>query len=82
MTQLTGKDSPTKNIPKTTAEANQTDIDFGTFDKSEVKDTTIEVTDTGDSPLVIVDVSTHLRLHGSHIRQTTREIRRISSGGN
>ena len=58
MTQLTGKDSPTKNIPKTTAEANQTDIDFGTFDKSEVKDTTIEVTDTGDSPLVIVDVST------------------------
>ena len=56
--QITGKDNPNKNIPKTTAEVNQTDIDFGTFDKSETKETTIDVKNTGDSPLVIVDVST------------------------
>ena len=56
--QITGKDSPNKNIPKTTAEVNQTEIDFGTFDKSEIKQTTIEVKNTGDSPLVIVDIST------------------------
>ncbi len=56
--QITGKDTPNKNIPKTTAEVNQTEIDFGTFDKSEIKQTTIEVKNTGDSPLVIVDVST------------------------
>ena len=56
--QITGKDTPNKNIPKTIAKASQTDIDFGTFDKSEIKQTTIEVKNTGDSPLVIVDVST------------------------
>ena len=56
--QITVKDSPNKNIPKTTAEVNQTEIDFGTFDKSEIKQTTIEVKNTGDSPLVIVDIST------------------------
>ena len=56
--QITGKDTPNKNIPKTIAEASQTDIDFGTFDKSETKETTIEVKNTGNSPLVIVDVST------------------------
>lgn len=56
--QITGKDTPNKNIPKTIAEVNQTEIDFGTFDKSETKETTIEVKNTGDSPLVIVDVST------------------------
>ena len=31
---------------------------LGTFDKSETKETTIEVKNTGESPLVIVDVST------------------------
>ena len=56
--QITGKDSPNKNIPKTTAEATKTEIDFRTFDKSEVKETTIEIKNTGDNPLVIVDVST------------------------
>ena len=56
--QITGKDNPNKNIPKTTAEATQTEIDFGTFGKSEVKETTIEVRNIGDNPLVIVDVST------------------------
>ena len=56
--QITGKDSPNKNIPKTAAETTKTEIDFGTFDKSEVKETTIEIKNTGDNPLVIVDVST------------------------
>lgn len=56
--QITGKDNPNKNLPRTTAEAIRTEIDFGTFDKSETKETTIEVKNTGDSPLVIVDVST------------------------
>ena len=56
--QITGKDSPTKNMLKTTAEATLTEIDFGTFDKSEIKQTTIEIKNTGNNPLVIVDVST------------------------
>ena len=63
--QITGKDNPNKNIPKTTAEVNQTEIDFGTFDKSEIKETTIEVKNTGDSPLVIV-------LSLIHISEPTR----------
>lgn len=56
--QITGKDSPTKNMLKTTAEATQTEIDFGTFEKSEIKQTTFEIKNTGNNPLVIVDVST------------------------
>ncbi len=56
--QVTGKDSPNKNIPKTTAEVMEKEIDFGTFDKTETKETTIEVKNTGESSLVIVDVST------------------------
>ena len=56
--QITGKDNPNKNMPKTIAKATPLEIDFGTFDKSEIKETTIEVKNTGDSPLVIVDVST------------------------
>ena len=56
--QITGKESPAKNMLKTTAEAIQTEIDFGTFDKSEIKQTTFEIKNTGDNPLVIVDVST------------------------
>ena len=56
--QITGKESPTKNMLKTTAEATPTEIDFGTFDKSEIKEANIEIKNTGDNPLVIVDVST------------------------
>ena len=56
--QITGKDNPNKNMPKTIAEATPLKIDFGTFDKSEIKEATIEVKNTGDSPLVIVNVST------------------------
>ena len=56
--QITGKDNPNKNMPKTIAKATPLEIDFGTFDKSEIKEATIEVKNAGDSPLVIVDVST------------------------
>lgn len=56
--QITGKDNPNKNMSKTIAKATPLEIDFGTFDKSEIKEATIEVKNTGDSPLVIVDVST------------------------
>ena len=56
--QITGKDNPNKSIPKTTAKVTPSEINFGTFDKSEIKETTIEVKNTGDSPLVIVDSST------------------------
>ncbi|WFE86599.1 DUF1573 domain-containing protein [Parabacteroides chongii] len=56
--QITGKENPNKDIPKTRAEASQTDIDFGTFNKSEVKEITIEVKNTGNNPLVIVDINT------------------------
>lgn len=56
--QLIGKNNPNKNIPKTTAEASQMEIDLGTFGKSETKETTLEIKNTGESPLVIVDVST------------------------
>ena len=55
--QITGKDSPNKNIPKTTAETTKTEIDFGTFDKSEVKETTIEIKNTGDNPLCLLYTS-------------------------
>lgn len=56
--QITGKDNLNKNRLRTTVEATQTKIDFGTFDKSEIKNTTIKIKNTGDSPLIIVDVST------------------------
>ena len=56
--QITGKDNPNKNIPRTTAESIETEINFGTFEISEIKETIIEVKNTGDNPLVIVDVST------------------------
>lgn len=56
--QITGKDSPTKNLPRTTAEVAQPEINFGTFEKSEVKGAIFEVKNTGDSPLVIVDINT------------------------
>lgn len=55
---ITGKEYSTKNMLKTTTEVTQTEIDFGTFDKSEIKETNIEVKNIGDTPLVILDVST------------------------
>ena len=56
--KITGKDNSNKNIPKTTVEVTQTVIDFGIFDKSETKEITIDIKNTGKTPLVIMDVST------------------------
>lgn len=56
--QLTGKASLTAGMMKTTAEAVNAEINFGTFPKSEVKSATFEIKNTGDTPLIIVDVST------------------------
>lgn len=56
--RITGKDIPNKKLLKTTTEATQTEIDFGTFDQLEVKEATIEIKNTGENSLVIVDVST------------------------
>ena len=56
--QITGKENPTKNMLKTTAKTTETEIDFGTFNKSEIKEKVIEIKNTGDNPLVIMDVST------------------------
>lgn len=56
--QITGKDNPNKNLLKTIAEATELEIDFGTFKKSEIKEATFEIKNTGDNPLVIVDTST------------------------
>lgn len=58
MKQITGKDNPNKKLLKTIAEVTQTVIDFGIFKKSETKQATIDIKNTGDNPLVIVDVST------------------------
>ncbi|WP_106827780.1 DUF1573 domain-containing protein [Parabacteroides pacaensis] len=55
---LTGKESPTKNILTTTAKAMQTEIDLGTFKKSDTKGANIEIKNTGSSPLVIMDINT------------------------
>ena len=56
--QLTGKAGPTAGMIKTMAEAVNTEIDFGNFPKSETKSATFEIRNTGDNPLVIVDIST------------------------
>lgn len=55
---LTGQDNPNNKLIKTTAETEQSMIDFGTFNKTEIKEATIEVKNTGENPLVIVDVNT------------------------
>lgn len=56
--QLTGKASPTADMLRTTAEAITSEIDFGIFSKSKPTSAFLEIRNTGDNPLVIVDVST------------------------
>lgn len=56
--QITGRESPAKKLPQTTAEVTTSEIDFGTFDKVEIKKVSVEVRNTGQSPLVILDVNT------------------------
>lgn len=56
--QITGKNSPNTKQKKTTVEVIQREIDFGIFNKTEVKRATFEIKNIGENPLVIVDVST------------------------
>ena len=49
--QITGKDSPNKNIPKTTAEATKTEIDFRNFRQIGSKGDNHRNKNTGDNPL-------------------------------
>lgn len=55
---LTGKASPERSQPKTTAEAEHIQTDFGTFSSKETKEALFKIKNTGTSPLVIADVST------------------------
>ena len=43
---------------KTTAKAINSEVDFGAFSKSEEKTAVFEIENTGDNPLVILDIST------------------------
>ena len=56
--QVTGKTSQDNNRIKTTAKAINSEIDFGVFSKSEEKTSVFEIENTGDNPLVILDIST------------------------
>lgn len=56
--QITGVESTFSKFVKTTVEVNQTDINFGAFDKSETKKAVFVLENTGNNPLVIIDAST------------------------
>ena len=56
--QITGKEDESGKQLKTTAEAEQTAIDFGKFDVKEKKTATFLIKNTGQNPLVILDVNT------------------------
>ena len=56
--QMTGKISPGRDRIKTTAKAINSEVDFGAFSKSEEKTAVFEIENTGDNPLVILDIST------------------------
>ncbi|WP_455629150.1 DUF1573 domain-containing protein [Parabacteroides chinchillae] len=56
--QITGAEPPSAKQIRTTAEVDQTEINFGTFDKSETKKAVFTLRNTGNSPLVILDAST------------------------
>lgn len=58
MKQLTGAEVASRKMIKTTVEVDQTDINFGTFDKSETKKAVFVLKNTGNNPLVILDAST------------------------
>ena len=56
--QMTWKISPGRDRIKTTAKAINSEVDFGAFSKSEEKTAVFEIENTGDNPLVILDIST------------------------
>lgn len=55
--QLTGVENPINKEIKTTAEVKNSEIDFGNIPKSKTKTVTIEIKNTGNNPLVIIDIS-------------------------
>lgn len=57
MEMITGKKNVSNSI-KTTFEIEQTNIDLGTFKKSDVKTVAVKVKNTGSAPLVIIDINT------------------------
>lgn len=56
--QIIGKKSQDRDRIKTTAKAINSEVDFGAFSKSEEKTAVFEIENTGDNPLVILDIST------------------------
>lgn len=55
---ITGTESASRKMIKTTVEVDQTDVNLGPFDKSETRKATFVFKNTGNSPLVILDAST------------------------
>lgn len=55
---ITGEDYPIKSTLTTTAEIIQPELDFGSFDKAEVKKGLVGIKNAGNNPLFIVDVRT------------------------
>ena len=55
--KITGKKILANSI-KTTAEADQSQIDLGTLGKSDLKEVPVIIRNTGNAPLVILDVNT------------------------
>lgn len=56
--QITGKENPAAKLIRTTAVAEQSVMDMGTFSKSETKKVIFTIKNTGENPLVILDIST------------------------
>lgn len=56
--KITREDSLSESLPKTSAYADITDVDFGTMDLSMNKDYIVNIRNTGSKPLVILDVVT------------------------
>jgi len=54
--KITGKSN--ENIKKTTAEADPSEFDFGSFSLSEAKEAVFILKNTGNQPLVIIDAAT------------------------
>ena len=57
MEKITGKKAFSNPI-KTTVNAEQVNFDLGTFNKTEIKEVSVKIKNTGNNPLVIFDVNT------------------------
>lgn len=58
LNQISGKSQSSNKAITTTATVTVSEIDFGTFNKEEIKKGTFLVKNTGENPLVILDVAT------------------------